>query len=130
MLKSVLIISYENPCMKTFHPICTLKLSPIFCSSSQVTYIHCSGSPNAKMDDYCWQLNKDHPACAKYLLDNEIHTDVEFRVGDAGELIRAHKLILMMRSPVFDRMFYGPVPQSNPVVIPDIEPEAFRALLR
>ena len=78
-----------------------------------------------------WQINQKLTQCNKHILENEIHCDVEFRVGGSGALIKAHKLMLANRSPVFERMFYGAIPETKfPIIISDIEEEPFRALLR
>ena len=78
-----------------------------------------------------WQANKKLNKCARFALDNEMHCDVEFKVGREGMLFKAHKLILALRSPVFERMFYGSLPEtSNPIIIPDFEPGGFASLLR
>ena len=78
-----------------------------------------------------WESRKTQATCSRYMLENEIHCDVSFRVGQDGELFRAHKLILAQRTAVFDRMLFGSdVDQKSPILIPDIEPAAFRAILR
>lgn len=46
------------------------------------------------------------------------------------KLFPAHKLVLAVASDVFKTMFYGSVPQENPVVIKDSTPSAFEAFLR
>ncbi|XP_062550502.1 uncharacterized protein LOC134215299 [Armigeres subalbatus] len=68
----------------------------------------------------------------KQLLFSEYRSDVVFRVGNAEELIHAHKLILTVASEVFYAQFNGSFAESNqdsceiPVKIEDIEPAAFR----
>ena len=55
-----------------------------------------------------WQSEKTLAECMRYMLDNEILTDVCFEVGppDGATVdIRAHKLILISRSPVSEAMF-------------------------
>lgn len=45
-------------------------------------------------------------------------------------MFRAHKYMLVSRSPVFETMFYGAVAEKNDVIeIPDIQPCAFQILL-
>ncbi|XP_055350029.1 BTB/POZ domain-containing protein 6-like [Paramacrobiotus metropolitanus] len=61
-------------------------------------------------------------------------SDVQFAVGrDYGDVktFLAHRLILSIRSDVFDTMFYGSVPEtcSAPIDVPDIHPEAFANML-
>ena len=45
------------------------------------------------------------------LLEGKKGADVTFRVGD--ELFPAHKIMLAMRSPVFDAQFYGPMREED-----------------
>ncbi|KAL5567587.1 hypothetical protein UlMin_024162 [Ulmus minor] len=65
----------------------------------------------------------------KDLLDSEVGCDVVFQVGD--ENFKAHKLILAARSPVFRAQFFGLVgdPNSDKVVVKDVEPFIFKAML-
>ncbi|KAL1217795.1 BTB/POZ and MATH domain-containing protein 3 [Cardamine amara subsp. amara] len=65
----------------------------------------------------------------KDLLDSEIGCDIAFQVGD--ETFKAHKLILATRSPVFRAQFFGPIGNNNmdSIVIEDIEPSIFKAML-
>ena len=46
--------------------------------------------------------------------------------------LRAHKLLLAMASPVFEAMFYGEMAdkEDKPIEILDVQPEAFKALLK
>ncbi|KAL6659256.1 hypothetical protein ACP70R_003296 [Stipagrostis hirtigluma subsp. patula] len=64
-----------------------------------------------------------------HLLNSEKGADVTFSVG--GENFTAHKIVLAMRSPVFDAEFYGPMQEasSQVVTIEDMQPAVFRALL-
>jgi len=74
----------------------------------------------------------------RYMLDNEISTDVCFMVGppDGATVdIRAHKLILISRSPVFEAMFSSGMTQIRnreevKIRIEDINPDVFKELLR
>ncbi|PON37356.1 Voltage dependent potassium channel [Parasponia andersonii] len=65
----------------------------------------------------------------KDLLDSDIGCDVVFQVGD--ENFKAHKLILAARSPVFRAQFFGLVgnPSMDKVVVKDVEPFIFKAML-
>ncbi|XP_010517338.1 PREDICTED: BTB/POZ and MATH domain-containing protein 3-like isoform X2 [Camelina sativa] len=65
----------------------------------------------------------------KDLLDSEVGCDIAFQVGD--ETYKAHKLILAARSPVFRAQFFGPIGNNNVdrIVIEDIEPSIFKAML-
>ncbi|XP_006660301.1 BTB/POZ and MATH domain-containing protein 1-like [Oryza brachyantha] len=64
------------------------------------------------------------------LLDRGDGTDVSFLV--AGETFPAHRAVLAARSPVFRAELLGSMAEDKMACIPlqDIEPEAFRAMLR
>ncbi|CAN6439890.1 unnamed protein product [Victoria cruziana] len=63
------------------------------------------------------------------LLDNHEGSDVGFSV--AGEKFHAHKLVLAARSPVFRAQFFEELQEedTNEIVINDLEPKVFKALL-
>jgi speckle-type POZ protein len=63
------------------------------------------------------------------LLETEEEADVRFLVE--GEVFRAHKIVLAMRSPVFKAEFYGPMKEKGRRAIPvkDMQPAVFMALL-
>ncbi|CAM0903847.1 unnamed protein product [Alopecurus aequalis] len=63
------------------------------------------------------------------LLETEDEADVRFIVQ--GEVFRAHKLVLAMRSPVFKAEFYGPMKENRTRDIPvkDMQPAVFMASL-
>uniref|UniRef100_A0A7C8ZGR8 BTB domain-containing protein n=1 Tax=Opuntia streptacantha TaxID=393608 RepID=A0A7C8ZGR8_OPUST len=65
----------------------------------------------------------------KQLLDNEMGCDIVFEVGDGR--FKAHKLILAARSPVFRAQFFGLIgnPNKDTVVVEDVEPSIFKAML-
>lgn len=65
----------------------------------------------------------------KELLDSGIGFDIAFEVGE--EIFRAHKLILAARSPVFKAQFFGLIgnPNMDKVVVEDVEPAVFKAML-
>ncbi|KAG4181361.1 hypothetical protein ERO13_A10G222600v2 [Gossypium hirsutum] len=65
----------------------------------------------------------------KALLESEVGCDITFQVGD--EAFKAHKLILAARSPVFRAQFFGLVgdPNIDKVVVKDVEPSVFKAML-
>jgi len=101
-----------------------------------------------------WQSARRTPLnCAKHLLVTGLFADSEFLVGGNHgdkevlsvspiqyphlmnyifffQIIKAHKTFLAMRSPVFETMFYGSLPQPQPITIPDIQPEVFKHLLQ
>lgn len=67
-----------------------------------------------------------------YLYNNETLSDILFVVGRGRVRIPAHKFVLAVGSPVFDAMFNGPLAMKEgekTVEIPDVEQEAFSALL-
>ena len=68
----------------------------------------------------------------KHLLDTGVWSDCEFMVGLAPtmKIFHCHKLILAMASPVFEAMFFGGLAETRrEIKIPDVQPEAFSALL-
>ncbi|KAL5018894.1 hypothetical protein ScPMuIL_004616 [Solemya velum] len=84
--------------------------------------------PPAESD---WQTGKTLPECTQYMLEHEIACDVTFLLGETKEQVRAHKVFMISRSPVFSAMFCGPLAETQDLIpIPDIEPEVFRILLR
>ncbi|CAL5011120.1 unnamed protein product [Urochloa decumbens] len=63
------------------------------------------------------------------LLETKEGVDVTFSVG--GIDFTAHKMVLATRSPVFRAELYGPMREggSEPIVVEDIQPDVFSALL-
>ncbi|CAO2189214.1 unnamed protein product [Urochloa humidicola] len=63
------------------------------------------------------------------LLESEEAVDVTFKVK--GEVIRGHKVMLSLRSPVFKAELYGPLGSKERQIInvEDVEPSVFKALL-
>ncbi|CAN1171074.1 BTB/POZ and MATH domain-containing protein 4 [Linum perenne] len=61
------------------------------------------------------------------LLETMEGSDVTFNV--AGEKFEAHKLILAARSPLFQSKFYDNGEDEKEIVITDLEPNVFKALL-
>ncbi|KAM3214842.1 hypothetical protein ACQJBY_067038 [Aegilops geniculata] len=63
------------------------------------------------------------------LLETQEVADVSFNVH--GEVFRAHKVILAMRSPVFKAELYGPMSNEckRSITIEDMQPTVFKALL-
>lgn len=68
-----------------------------------------------------------------HLLQTEKWADCRFLVGSTPpnqKIIAGHKIILAMASPVFERMFFGPhADKDDPILIPDVQPDAFQAML-
>ncbi|XP_037445318.1 BTB/POZ and MATH domain-containing protein 1-like [Triticum dicoccoides] len=65
------------------------------------------------------------------LLEGKKGADVTFKVQ--GEIFFAHKILLAMRSAVFDAKFYGPMAmgekESHDITIDDMQPSVFKAFL-
>ncbi|KAL1074059.1 hypothetical protein V6Z11_D11G264200 [Gossypium hirsutum] len=61
------------------------------------------------------------------LLENEEGSDITFNVF--GEKFHAHKLVLAARSPVFEAEFSDRMEDDNEIVVTDMEPKVFKALL-
>ena len=60
-------------------------------------------------------------------------SDIHFKVGKEQncQIIPAHKFVLSVGSAVFDAMFNGNLKTEDDVIdLPDVEPQAFIALLR
>ncbi|XP_048245932.1 BTB/POZ domain-containing protein 6-like isoform X3 [Haliotis rufescens] len=77
-----------------------------------------------------WQSGKSFPETNQHMLDSLLLADVAFLVGDQRETIQAHKFILVSRSCVFHAMFCGSIPETDQVLIPDIQTDNFKAFLR
>ena len=77
-----------------------------------------------------WQRGKTLAESLKFALLNTVHSDVTFEVGTQSKPVEAHKLILCIRSTVFDAMLTGPMAEQNNIVIPDVEPEVFHQFLQ
>jgi len=59
---------------------------------------------------------------------SEKHSDVSFVVGDDKEIIRAHKVVLASRSPVFAAMLYTNFTESKDserITVTDVDAEIF-----
>ena len=84
-----------------------------------------------------WQSEKTLAECMRYVLDNEVGTDVCFEVGPPdGETVKiqAHKFMLISRSPVFQAMFSSGMAEcrSGPhatIRVEDIDAAIFKDLL-
>ncbi|CAL1404528.1 unnamed protein product [Linum trigynum] len=61
------------------------------------------------------------------LLETMEGSDVTFNV--AGEKFEAHKLVLAARSPLFRSKFFDCAEESEEIVITDLEPDVFKAIL-
>ncbi|KAK3590972.1 hypothetical protein CHS0354_020325 [Potamilus streckersoni] len=63
------------------------------------------------------------------MLENQVDCDVTFYVGKQKEDVNVHKYVLVSRSSVFYAMLCGPLHETGPINIPDIEPDVFKQLL-
>ncbi|XP_052781828.1 BTB/POZ domain-containing protein 6-B-like isoform X1 [Mya arenaria] len=79
----------------------------------------------------CWQYSDEFSETNLHLLENDILSDISFAAGEEKTIIRAHKMILASRSPVFFAMFCGLLKETSTVVdIPDIKPDIFTLFLK
>lgn len=112
-----------------------------------LTVMEMSNLSPSRVDVYNWQAFmptlKDRMAA---IFNREFLSDVHFIVGKGNSQTRfpAHKFILSVGSAVFNAMFNGLLAKANSehnqtnetndsnteIELPDIEPEAFQALLR
>lgn len=77
-----------------------------------------------------WQSDKSLTEAVIYAYEHEIACDVIFHLPKHHEF-SAHRLLLSLRSPVFFAMFYGSMAHKDKnVKIEDVDPLAFRELLR
>ncbi|XP_053373276.1 BTB/POZ domain-containing protein 6-like [Mercenaria mercenaria] len=79
-----------------------------------------------------WQTERSFEETNRHMLHDGVLCDVTFLAGSSKkEEVKAHKFVMVSRSPVFYAMFCGSLAESSSTVqIPDIEPEIFRELLR
>jgi hypothetical protein len=84
-----------------------------------------------------WVVGRSIPEMMKYVLENDEGTlkDVTFLVGPNRERISAHKVILAVTSPVFQKILHSlQMLRDNDRMLyisaPDLQPDAFRSLLR
>jgi hypothetical protein len=100
--------AYENP-------------TPIYTppSNATTTYAPLSNAtspPNETSSPISWQLGKSLSECNRYMLDNQISTDVNIQVeyNGARSLLYAHRYMLISRSAVLERMVREAVYESRP----------------
>ncbi|KAF0900522.1 hypothetical protein E2562_032118 [Oryza meyeriana var. granulata] len=68
------------------------------------------------------------PAHLGSLLAGKTHADVTFDVQ--GEQFAAHRVVLAMRSPVFNAELFGPMSNAgDPIKVGDMQPAVFKVLL-
>lgn len=90
------------------------------------------GVQQERPENYNWQISKQTlKERFEYLFNNQVLADIYFIVGSEQLRIPAHKLVLATGSAVFDAMFNGGIRnQDSEITLPDVEPQAFLALLR
>ena len=74
-----------------------------------------------------WRTGKSVIECNRYMLENQVHTDVKFNVKSTA--ISAHRSMLISRSQVFENLLTGRS-SLDIIDVPDIEPDVFRNMLR
>ncbi|XP_052813558.1 BTB/POZ domain-containing protein 3-like [Mya arenaria] len=79
-----------------------------------------------------WRADLTAARCLKYIGEAKHLTDVKFIFSNENnEFCTGHKLILSMRSDVFEAMFFGPLATEDGVsTISDIEKNTFEMVLR
>ncbi|XP_076221047.1 BTB/POZ domain-containing protein 2-like isoform X2 [Nomia melanderi] len=81
-----------------------------------------------------WQINKKNISeRGQYLFETGQWSDCEFIVGKDPhrQILKGHKLFLVISSPVFEAIFYGNMTEKNdPIPIQDVQPEIFKAFLK
>ena len=77
-----------------------------------------------------WQKGKSLIASLSYSLEENILCDVTFVVGETRECVRAHRLILSLRSCVFLAMLTGLMAEQDDIEIPDIGADIFNTFLK
>ncbi|KAL4233093.1 BTB/POZ domain-containing protein 3 [Mactra antiquata] len=78
-----------------------------------------------------WQTNKSVPEANSYMLKYEVACDITFIVGDAKEEIRAHKYMMMSRSPILFKSLVKHLGNTDVrISVPDMKPHIFRDMLQ
>jgi hypothetical protein len=83
-------------------------------------------------ENQSWQETKmtikDRTSC---LVNSERLSDILFLVGQNETPVFGHKTILSAGSPYFEKLFFGPMADTEAQIrIPDIEPEVFLSFLK
>jgi len=101
------VVEYEKETITTLYHNATISTTSSFYGSSQR-----------------WSTDFEN------LFTSQTSSDISFIV--TGQVFRAHKLILSARSPVFAAMFQSDMKEKgmDHIVIPEMAPDIFRALLR
>ncbi|XP_025098175.1 BTB/POZ domain-containing protein 6-B-like isoform X2 [Pomacea canaliculata] len=77
-----------------------------------------------------WQAHLSALECNHHMFENQIHCDVNFRVGSRGQVLGAHRYVLESRSDVFTVMFHGPLAETGIIDVPEVEFDDFKEFLR
>ncbi|XP_041379266.1 BTB/POZ domain-containing protein 6-like [Gigantopelta aegis] len=88
----------------------------------------CKSSSQTGRDS--WQSRKSLSKCLRHSLENRMFSDVTFKVGREQKSVQAHRLIVSIRSGVFEAMFYGPLAEQDEIIIPEVEHDIFEQFLR
>ncbi|XP_041372674.1 BTB/POZ domain-containing protein 2-like [Gigantopelta aegis] len=88
----------------------------------------CKSSSQTGLDS--WQSRKSLSECLGYSLENKMFCDVTFKVGREQKNVQAHRLIVSIRSGVFEAMFYGPLAEQDEIIIPEVGHDIFEQFLR
>ena len=107
----------------------------VFNSYNYVVFICKPGAMEVtEVDARGWQVGKTITQSLSHILENQTMCDVTFYIRDeesSVHIISAHKLILNIRSPVFEAMFSGNFAESsNKVEIVDADVSTFKEMLR
>ncbi|XP_076050487.1 BTB/POZ domain-containing protein 6-B-like [Oratosquilla oratoria] len=83
------------------------------------------------LGDQAWQMVlNNNTECLEYLYTSAKHSDLDIIFPEDGVCIKAHRLILSMKSPVLDDMLMGPkAATGEPLTLPQDSHEVFRKLL-
>lgn len=97
----------------------------------------------ATADKLGWAYGKSALERHRHMLDTGLGSDVCFEVGNVPEgqqvesesgtpcVVRAHRCILICCSAVFEQLLSEAVGNAEQrIKVPDVQPEAFKALLR
>ncbi|KAL3847899.1 hypothetical protein ACJMK2_018790 [Sinanodonta woodiana] len=79
-----------------------------------------------------WQSEFSLTESIYTMFEKELWTDVNFilKTKEDRVEVKAHRLVLAARSPVFQAMFYGRMATNGKVTIEDISPDTFKLFLR
>ena len=108
--------------MTAYRHMTNIECFPIYRSNMAAKY------PPAILDN--WQSEKTLQESLAFCLNHKLHADVVFQVGTERKTVEAHKLLLTLRSHVFETMFTGGLAAQHEVVLPDVEVDIFSEFLK